>query len=191
MDLNVENRDGTGASPATLNSLPDTLTKKDIKRSHTLNFDQPMVPPEYKYKMERFGFPRPMQELAASLKKAITRIPIKDENDLQLRDLFLSLLASKNSTNDADFVQKALAAIGANQANSDLLAQRINTMTPAELIVGKEYQTPDQQTVESLRASLLKDDRERFARVDASPGRKKLEWDVIDPEPDESPSPGW
>lgn len=174
-----------------LKALPKTLTGKDITRLYSFNHDIPLAPPEYRYKLERFGFPRPMQELAASLKRAISRIPMKDDKDRKLRDLFLSLIASKGTTSDDKFVQQVLTAIGENQATVDLLDKRINEMTSADLIVGKEYQTPDQNTVESLRAGLLKEDRERFARVDATPGASKLEWDVMEPDSDESPSPGW
>ena len=142
----------------------------------------PPAPPEFQSAMALNPNHMPMafKHSHQQIREAINRIPTRDDTGMHLRDAFLTLIQEPQQ--DGLMEHQLSLMLGESSARQDLLERRISEMTPADfIIVDPRISTPDHRSLVEVRDMLLKDDRERFAKV--RPGVTTSEWEVMDDGP--------
>lgn len=149
-----------------------------FRRSTGMGSSDPYLPPESTAHLSSFGYPKPMKKLHKALRAALNRVPARDQEGALLRERILECL-DRGQTDTEAFAELS-QIMGIETAREDLIQKRISQMTAVDFISDSTHATPDQASVSRVRNEVLKEDRERFAKVTPKAGKSSSEWDFVD-----------
>lgn len=139
----------------------------------------PESPTEIQGSLQELGFPTVLRTVHSGLRSCMNKIPRTDPNTkAPLREQFLQCISQDLTAQAA--VEKHCSKLGFESAMRDLVEKRISEMTVVDFIVDERLATPDAASVKAMTDSLLRPDRERFARMTPKAGQATDEWDAMD-----------